>query len=180
MGIQDAINSTISTASQGVGLVTGLQKMEESNKKMEESNALHKAETEVQKIGLQNQLDQAEGDLAHEMRLHDASAPEGRISSDQLDEYVQGNIKANEDVYNQINKDLRDQRKLTGEAINNMEMDKNPSTISAYGRASKKEKGLMTDLEAANLATKTWKDKLTTMQTLRGQINVLNMKGGNK
>lgn len=173
MAIQDSINSMIGTAGQAATIVTGV-------KKLKESTELQKAQNELEKIDINNKLDQLEGDLANEIRTKDISAPDGKIDESYMEEYLQGNIKAGEENYNQIFGELKDQRKLTNEAANKSALENTPTNNLAYGREVKKENKLVSDMDMANRATNVYKDKLTAMKTLRLKSNILSLKGGKK
>lgn len=159
MAIQDSINSALGSVSQVSAMAAGIHKLNEQN--------------EIKKMEVQNQLDQIEGDIANEIRIHDQSAPEGRISAEYIDQYLGDKVKLEEDKYNQSFKELKDQRKVTGEAAGKREVENTPINNLAYGREVKKENKLMSDMDMANRAAKVLKDKITTMETLRKQRNIL-------
>lgn len=188
MAIQDSINGIVSSVAQGVGVTTGLNKLKESNEYAKSNAQIAKAQNEVQRINLSNELDKFEGDMSHEVRKASEPVvynPTEKIPEEDLMKYAQDQINLNEKKYFDAadnyqsakidNNDYRDELKDTGiEGV----YEPRPkgqiqSDLMLNGKWQKKS---LSDMEAANLATKTWKDKLTTMQTLRKQINILGMK----
>lgn len=170
MAIQDSINSAIGSVGQAVGIAQGISKLKESTE-------LQKKQNEIQKLNLGNELNQLEGDIANEIRIHDQSAPDGNISKEYIDQYLGDKIKVEEDKYNQSFKELKDQRKVTGEAASKREIENTPNNNLAYGREVKKENKIMSDMDMANRAWKVLNDKVTTMKTLRAKMNILESKG---
>lgn len=157
--IQDSINGIVSSVAQGVGVTTGLNKLKESNEYAKSNAQIAKAQNEVQRIDLSNQLDKFEGDLANEVR-HDSKniasiKPNKVISEEDLMKYSQNKISSEEKNYNEA------YSKYT--ATNNYEnllkakdlgrtQGQIQSSLMNNGKIRKKA---MSDMDAANLATKT-------------------------